>query len=78
MRRCGFISVSAAENRGAGPARRNTAANTMMQRQVRNFLQQKTITMVLVVQRRKGSSRKTIVEEDVQAIVLNAGSFQTT
>ena len=62
-------------NPGAGNVGRNTVANTIIRRQVKNFLQQKTITMVLVVKKKANLTKKTTAEEDVQAIVLDAGNL---
>ncbi len=60
---------------GVGNAKKNTAVCTTILIQVKNFLQQKIITMGFVVQRRKDSNRETIVGVDVLDIALNAGSF---
>jgi hypothetical protein len=62
-------------NRGVGNVERNTVVSILMKKQVRNFLLQKTTMMPFVVETKRDLSKTTIVGEDVQGIVQNAGKL---
>ena len=57
------------ESPGVGNVERNIVVNTIIQKQVKNYRQQKTITMVYVVEMKKDLNKKTIAVEVVQVIV---------
>ncbi|NBN98355.1 MAG: hypothetical protein EBV19_03820 [Flavobacteriia bacterium] len=61
------------ESPGVGSVERNTVVSIMIQKQEKNYPQQKTIMMVYVVERKKDLNKKTIAEEAVQVIVRNVG-----
>ena len=63
------------EGHGVGTVGKNIVVSIMTQKQARNFLQQKTIMMPFVVDRKRDLSKNSSVLEDVQVIVLNDGNL---
>jgi hypothetical protein len=61
-------------NHGAGHAGRNTVVSITSLPQVKNYLQQKTIMMRLVVNRKTVSSRKTIAVVVIRVIARRDGN----
>jgi hypothetical protein len=62
---------------GAGRVEKNTVPRILILTQVKNSLQEKTITMQTVVAKKKVSKKKTIVLGAIQAIVASGGEVMT-
>lgn len=75
MTKISFTWASDAENLGVGTVERNIVASTTIRKQVPSCLQQKTITMTFVVERRKDLKKRNTVVEDVQDIAPLVGSL---
>ena len=58
---------------GAGHVERSIAGSTTTRRQARSLLVRKTITMETAAAVRRGSRKRTIVLEDIQAIAASVG-----
>ena len=60
-------------NPGVGSAEKNIVVSIIIQKQEKNYPQQKTIMMVYVVEKKKDFLKKHIAVEAVQVIVRNVG-----